>query len=64
MLPIQDLSNNLLYDISRTTIPTDDVDAEQIQIFTRHPPPRVTQQSANGASAEIEAPGARAHRNS
>ena len=31
MLPIQILSNNLLYDIGQTTIPTDDVDAEQIQ---------------------------------
>jgi len=31
MLPIQILSNNLLYDLGQTTIPTDDVDAEQIQ---------------------------------
>src|SRR5678816_2131639 len=31
MLPIQILSNNLLYDISQATIPTDNVDAEQIQ---------------------------------
>jgi Mg2+-importing ATPase len=30
MLPIQILSNNLLYDISQTSIPTDEVDAEQI----------------------------------
>lgn len=28
MLPIQVLTNNLLYDLSQTTIPTDDVDAE------------------------------------
>lgn len=28
MLPIQVLTNNLLYDFSQTTIPTDDVDAE------------------------------------
>ena len=31
MLPIQILTNNLLYDIGQTTIPTDAVDAEQIQ---------------------------------
>ena len=31
MLPIQILMNNLLYDLGQTTIPTDDVDAEQIQ---------------------------------
>jgi len=31
MLPIQILANNLLYDIGQTTIPTDDVDPEQIQ---------------------------------
>jgi Mg2+-importing ATPase len=31
MLPIQILANNLLYDLGQTTIPTDDVDAEQIQ---------------------------------
>jgi Mg2+-importing ATPase len=30
MLPIQILANNLLYDISQTAIPTDDVDPEQI----------------------------------
>ncbi|MGD9633642.1 MAG: magnesium-translocating P-type ATPase [Pirellulales bacterium] len=30
MLPIQILSNNLLYDLSQTAIPSDDVDAEQI----------------------------------
>lgn len=30
MLPIQILTNNLLYDISQTSIPTDEVDAEQI----------------------------------
>ncbi len=30
MMPIQILSNNLLYDISQTAIPTDDVDPEQI----------------------------------
>jgi len=30
-LPIQILTNNLLYDLSQTTIPTDAVDAEQIQ---------------------------------
>jgi Mg2+-importing ATPase len=28
MLPLQVLANNLLYDLSQTTIPTDDVDAE------------------------------------
>jgi P-type Mg2+ transporter len=31
MLPIQILSNNLLYDLGQTTIPTDAVDLEQIQ---------------------------------
>ena len=31
MAPIQILANNLLYDISQTTIPTDNVDAEQIE---------------------------------
>lgn len=31
MLPIQILTNNLLYDLGQTTIPTDDVDPEQIQ---------------------------------
>ena len=31
MLPIQILANNLLYDLGQTTIPTDDVDPEQIQ---------------------------------
>jgi Mg2+-importing ATPase len=31
MLPIQILTNNLLYDIGQTTIPTDAVDADQIQ---------------------------------
>ncbi len=31
MLPIQILSNNLLYDLGQTTIPTDDVDLDQIQ---------------------------------
>jgi Mg2+-importing ATPase len=30
MLPIQILANNLLYDISQTAIPTDDVDPEQV----------------------------------
>ena len=30
MLPIQILANNLLYDLGQTTIPTDDVDPEQI----------------------------------
>ena len=30
MAPIQILANNLLYDISQTAIPTDDVDAEQL----------------------------------
>lgn len=30
MTPIQILTNNLLYDMSQTAIPTDDVDAEQI----------------------------------
>lgn len=30
MLPIQILTNNLLYDVSQTPIPTDDVDHEQI----------------------------------
>jgi Mg2+-importing ATPase len=32
MLPIQILTNNLLYDLGQTTIPTDAVDAEQIQL--------------------------------
>lgn len=31
MAPIQILANNLLYDVSQTTIPTDDVDPEQIE---------------------------------
>lgn len=31
MAPIQILANNLLYDVSQTAIPTDDVDTEQIQ---------------------------------
>jgi Mg2+-importing ATPase len=31
MLPIQILTNNLLYDLGQTTIPTDAVDADQIQ---------------------------------
>ncbi|MFM7291697.1 MAG: magnesium-translocating P-type ATPase [Planctomycetia bacterium] len=31
MTPIQILANNLLYDISQTAIPTDDVDPEQIE---------------------------------
>jgi Mg2+-importing ATPase len=31
MLPIQILTNNLLYDLGQTTIPTDAVDAEQIE---------------------------------
>ena len=31
MTPIQILANNLLYDISQTTIPTDDVDPEQVE---------------------------------
>ena len=31
MLPIQILTNNLLYDLSQTTIPTDAVDVDQIQ---------------------------------
>jgi Mg2+-importing ATPase len=31
MAPIQILANNLLYDISQTAIPTDEVDAEQVQ---------------------------------
>jgi Mg2+-importing ATPase len=31
MLPIQILTNNLLYDLGQTTIPTDDVDAEQLE---------------------------------
>jgi Mg2+-importing ATPase len=31
MAPIQILANNLLYDISQTTIPTDDVDPEQVE---------------------------------
>jgi Mg2+-importing ATPase len=31
MLPVQVLTNNLLYDISQTTIPTDTVDAEWLQ---------------------------------
>jgi P-type Mg2+ transporter len=32
MLPIQILTNNLLYDIGQTSVPTDSVDAEQIQV--------------------------------
>ncbi|HVO68567.1 MAG TPA: magnesium-translocating P-type ATPase, partial [Aggregatilineaceae bacterium] len=32
MLPIQVLTNNLLYDFSQTAIPTDDVDAEWLKI--------------------------------
>ncbi len=32
MAPIQLLANNLLYDISQTAIPTDDVDPEQIEM--------------------------------
>lgn len=35
MLPIQVLTNNLLYDISQTTIPTDTVDKEWIRIPRR-----------------------------
>ncbi len=35
MLPIQVLTNNLLYDISQTTIPTDTVDEEWIKIPRR-----------------------------
>jgi Mg2+-importing ATPase len=31
MRPIQILANNLLYDISQTAIPTDDVDPEQVE---------------------------------
>ena len=31
MAPIQILANNLLYDISQTAIPTDDVDPEQVE---------------------------------
>jgi len=31
MAPIQILANNMLYDISQTAIPTDDVDVEQIE---------------------------------
>jgi Mg2+-importing ATPase len=31
MLPIQILTSNLLYDVSQTAIPTDDVDPEQIE---------------------------------
>ena len=31
MMPIQILTNNLLYDISQTAIPTDDVDPEQVE---------------------------------
>lgn len=31
MAPIQILANNLLYDISQTTIPTDEVDPEQVE---------------------------------
>ena len=31
MAPIQILANNLLYDIGQTTIPTDDVDPEQVE---------------------------------
>ncbi len=30
MMPIQILTNNLLYDVSQTAIPTDDVDPDQI----------------------------------
>ncbi len=32
MLPIQILTNNLLYDISQTAIPTDEVDADQLAL--------------------------------
>jgi Mg2+-importing ATPase len=35
MAPIQVLANNLLYDFSQTTIPTDDVDPEYLQIPRR-----------------------------
>ena len=35
MLPIQVLTNNLLYDFSQTTIPTDNVDAEYIAVPRR-----------------------------
>jgi Mg2+-importing ATPase len=31
MLPIQILTNNLLYDLGQTTIPTDDVDVDELQ---------------------------------
>ena len=31
MTPIQILANNLLYDVSQTAIPTDDVDSEQVE---------------------------------
>jgi Mg2+-importing ATPase len=31
MLPVQVLTNNLLYDFSQTTIPTDAVDAQWLQ---------------------------------
>src|SRR5947207_4605152 len=31
MAPIQILANNLLYDVSQTAIPTDDVDPEQVE---------------------------------
>jgi Mg2+-importing ATPase len=32
MLPIQVLTNNLLYDLSQTAIPTDQVDAEWLAV--------------------------------
>lgn len=32
MLPIQILTNNLLYDVGQTTVPTDAVDADRIQV--------------------------------
>ncbi len=35
MLPLQILTNNLLYDLSQTAIPTDEVDAEQIALPRR-----------------------------
>jgi hypothetical protein len=31
MVPIQILANNMLYDISQTAIPTDEVDPEQVE---------------------------------
>jgi Mg2+-importing ATPase len=42
MLPVQILANNMLYDISQTTIPTDDVDPERIVAPRRWDLPELT----------------------